>query len=150
MDRIYVYRSISSGRALRDAVDNVRGHLKHTRIAVIGNGLALEIVRELTSQERDLKIVRKPGVAVPAPEAVARGADVVVIGFDGPVRTKVANLLAERGHLRVLAISADGGESFLYELRPHERLLGEISKKTLLAAVKGRLPDDAGSTLGDA
>jgi hypothetical protein len=120
--------------------------LKPTRIAVIGDGLALEIVGELASKERDLQIVKR--VALPEGPLQARtlsSAHVVVTSLDGATPASVSDLLAARPQLRVLAISADGGESFLYELRPHKRLLGEISKETLLAAIRGDLPNDAGS-----
>lgn len=123
-----------------EASCNVRSRLNHTRIAVIGRGLALEIVGELASKERDLKIVKRTGLL---PDASLQAqtpdcADVVVTSLDGATRASVSDLLAAHPRLRVVAISADGGESCLYELRPDERLLGEVSKETLLAAIRGQ------------
>jgi hypothetical protein len=46
--------------------------------------------------------------------------------------------------------AAARAETRLYELRPYELRLGEISEETVLAAIRGQLPDDAGSRDGSA
>jgi len=116
-----------------------------TRIAVVGRGLALDIVGELASRERDLSIVKRLRAAEGPLRAQALGdAQVVVTNLDEATRVNVFALLEARPRLRVLAISADGGEGCLYELRPHERLLGEVSQETVLAAIRRQLPDDGG------
>ena len=118
--------------------------MERTRIAVIGRGLALDIVRELASRERDLEIVKRMGLAEwPLRAQALGGVHVVVTNLDDATRAIVYELLAARSRLRVLAVSADGGEGILHELRPHERMLGEVSKETLLAAIRRQMPDDA-------
>ena len=102
------------------------------------------IITELVSAEPDLAIVGELDDCDQTLEAIERNrADVVIAGLDGVAPAQVSYLLSERPRLRILAVSGDGGESFLYELRPYERLLGEISPQTLLAAIRGRTDADS-------
>ena len=120
-------------------------NVKHTRIVVVGRGLALDIVGELAARERDLEIVKRLGLAEGPLQAQALAdAHVVVTSLHETTRASAFELLAARPGLRILAISADGGEGRLYELRPHERALGEVSNETLLAAIRRQLPDEVG------
>jgi hypothetical protein len=60
-----------------------------------------------------------------------------VRGIGGATPARAFELLAAGAHLRVLAISTDGGETRLNELRSPQRLLGEVSKETLHAVIRG-------------
>jgi DNA-binding NarL/FixJ family response regulator len=91
------------------------------------------IVEGLVSAEPDLEIVGDFEDAEAAVGSIeATGASVVIAGLQAP---SLARRLSDR--VRVVGVSADGRESVLYELRPHERVLGEISPSTLLAAIRG-------------
>lgn len=94
--------------------------------------------------DRGLAVVDEPGDYEAALDTIARsGADVVVTSREGPVHANVHDLLGRLPFLRVVAISADASESCLYELRPYERGLGEISPQSLLAAIERQLPGDS-------
>ncbi len=122
---------------------NVGSCLERTRTILVGMPRMLcGIITELVSAEPDLTIVGEFDDCDQTLQAIERnGADVVIAGLNGVAPAQVSHLLSERPRLRILAVSRDGGETFLYELRPHERLLGEISPQTLLAAIRGRVSD---------
>lgn len=63
---------------------------------------------------------------------------VVVIGAKHPetAESRCPRLLAERAATKLLAVADDGGETFLYELRPSRTPLGELSPSALLAAIR--------------
>jgi DNA-binding NarL/FixJ family response regulator len=66
------------------------------------------------------------------------GPEVVVIGADHPdvAAQSFPSLLANRAMTKLLAVADDGGETFLYELRPARTPLGELSPTALLAAIR--------------
>ena len=67
----------------------------------------------------------------------AAGADVVIAPSDRPELPDVwRRLLVRRPQTKVLTVGGDGREGFLYELRPYQVPLGEISPQTLIDAVK--------------
>jgi DNA-binding NarL/FixJ family response regulator len=112
--------------------------LQRTRIILSGLPRMLgEIIRELVRTEPDLCIVGEYRDRGQALEAIERKTpDVVITGLERLARPDVADLLGHHPAVRVLAVSADGSESYLYELRPHERMLGEVSPRTLLTAIR--------------
>jgi hypothetical protein len=63
----------------------------------------------------------------------------MIAGLDKLAHADVDELLSTCPRSRVLAVATDRRQSVLYELRPHERLLGEMSPGALLAAVRDRL-----------
>jgi hypothetical protein len=69
--------------------------------------------------------------------ADVNAADVVVMTRANPHDQDAALAVLYRSpRARVLAISEDARRSELYELRPHRRSLGELSRQSLLAAVR--------------
>lgn len=116
--------------------------MERTRIILIGMPRMLgELIRELVMAQPDLTLVAEFDGQEAVLQAIQRSrADVAITSLDGPVRASVTDLLAQVPALKVLAVSADGSESFLYELRPHERILGDVSPQTLLAAIRGQRP----------
>jgi hypothetical protein len=81
-----------------------------------------------------------PDVQVLDGEAADEGilADVVVVSPPDPEHdTEAVNLLYRSPRTRVLALDAGGRRAFLYELRPHRTALGELSRESLLAALRG-------------
>lgn len=69
------------------------------------------------------------------------GADVVVLSQTDPEDEAVPiSMLLRSPASRVLALDADARRAVLFELRPHRTPLGELSRETLLAAVRGGRP----------
>lgn len=69
-------------------------------------------------------------------------ADVVIVGAEGFPAREVRRLLGVRPTLKVLLVTGDGREAALYELRPHEEPLGELSPRTLVAAIRTAVQRD--------
>jgi hypothetical protein len=68
----------------------------------------------------------------------AAAADVVVLSQTDPENEAVPiSMLLRSPHSRVLALGADARRAVLYELRPHRTALGELSRESLLSAVRG-------------
>jgi hypothetical protein len=112
--------------------------LKPTRIILVGlPRMLVGIVKTLVAAEPDLVVVAEVPDYGTARDTVEQGrADVVIAGFESFTAEYVACLLSEHPALRFLAISADGGDSVLYQLRPHAEVLGEISPQSLLSSIR--------------
>ena len=117
--------------------------MEETRIILVGVPRMLgEIIESLVRVEHDLSIVDECRDGPGAAQAIQRAqADVAITSLEGSGSASAADLLAQCPDLRVLAVSPDGSESILYELRACERMLGDMSPRTLLAALKGRLSE---------
>jgi hypothetical protein len=96
-----------------------------------------EIVREVVGSEPDLEIVDEQDGDAALATIRASGACVVITRLDEPPSESVGRFLGAGSHVRVLALSVDGRDGALYELRPQERPLGEMSPPVLLAAIRG-------------
>jgi DNA-binding NarL/FixJ family response regulator len=118
---------------------NVRSGLEQTRVVLIGMPRMLrEIVREVVWAEPDLAVVGEFNDQDAARQAIdAERATVVITALEEAPHIDFAHLLSEHPHLRVVSLSADGSESFLCELRPHEQMLGELSPQALVAVIRG-------------
>jgi chemotaxis response regulator CheB len=101
-------------------------------------GVLHAVVREALSPDDEIVVVatRRPGLPLGA-AVQETGATVVIVCAEHPEAADPAPpMLAERARLRVLAVSADGRESVMYELQPRRRELGELSPAGLLEAVR--------------
>lgn len=68
-------------------------------------------------------------------------ADVVVLSQPDPDNdTAPLSMLYRSPRTRVLALGTDARRSVLYELRPHRTALGELSRESLLGALRGTPP----------
>jgi DNA-binding transcriptional LysR family regulator len=111
--------------------------LKPIRVVVIElNGMLTDIVTRTLESAPDIVVT-----VVPESEALAAAnameADVAVLA--GPpvgLPPLGRELLAKRPWMHVVAIRSDGRDTSLYELRPFEHKLGEISPASLLDAVR--------------
>jgi DNA-binding NarL/FixJ family response regulator len=112
--------------------------LDRTRIVLIDMPRMLrEIIREVVAAEPGAEVVAEFGEPVDlVPAVLAHRAGFVILGAD-LAAGEVARLLDELPRTRVLGVADDGGQSFLYELRPHMVELGEISPERLLEAIRG-------------
>ena len=64
--------------------------------------------------------------------------DVVIVRAHGDELPEAGrDQLARRPTSRALAIGGDGRRAYLFELRPHRTLIGELSADTLRAALSG-------------
>jgi len=117
----------------------MRSGLQHTRIALIGLPQMLrDTVREIVSAEPDLTVVAElDDQASAGPTIGARAVEVVIAAVGDCQPIDFRTLLTEHPRLRVLCLSVDGREASLFELRPHEQTLGEISPEVLIAAIRG-------------
>jgi len=98
--------------------------------------LLREIVREAIVREPDLDLVAEhEDVDVRAIVAL-HDPDFVIVGEDAASEQDVRAIVGEGRGLRALEVQSDGGESVLYELRPHRIALGEISSDTLVRAIR--------------
>ena len=99
-----------------------------------------EIVREVVAPEPDLAILEGDG----APGAIqTAGACVAITHLDEPPPASLARLLGTRAQVRVIALSSDGRDGTVYDVRLQQRPLGsgEISHAELLAAIRRPLAD---------
>ena len=97
-----------------------------------------EIVRETVAAEPDMVLVGELPMETTIAEG-ARAADpgVVILGSEHPdVVPHCPEVLARNAQLAVLAVGADGRESFLYELRPRRVALGEVSPRRLVEVIR--------------
>lgn len=63
--------------------------------------------------------------------------DVVITGLDVSGSPGLGwELFIHNPLLRVLGVVGEGRQTFVYELRPHQTALGELSPETLIAAVR--------------
>jgi len=98
-----------------------------------------EITEAALMDEPDIELRSRPrDVRALARVLEEGGADVVILGSKRKEAATLArSLLTPRRRVRLLAISDDGRASFMYELRPFEVPLGEVSPRGLLEAVRG-------------
>jgi DNA-binding NarL/FixJ family response regulator len=112
--------------------------LEQTRIVLVDMPpLLREIVREATSREPDLEVVREHEAGADLRAAVEQDdPDFLIVGSAEATEATVDSLVTAGRRLRALEVRSDGRESVLYELRPHRVLLGEISPDTLLHTIR--------------
>jgi DNA-binding NarL/FixJ family response regulator len=100
--------------------------------------LLRDLVHEIVSLEGDLEIVGEVGPDSALPAGLAP--DFVLVGIDDPGRLEAQlAVLQDHPRARILAVSGDGRDAAVCELRPQRVELGEISPTMLLAAI--RAPD---------
>lgn len=97
-----------------------------------------EIIRSLLVAEPDIEIVGELADPHSLAEAVEEHrARVLILGTkQGRVPDSCRALVDDRPRLRLLAVSEDARDTTLFELRPYEVALGELSPERLLGAVR--------------
>ena len=100
-------------------------------------GLTREIVQGILAGAPDIDLIGEVSMRDFGGPGDPAGADVAILAGDGGVLTRRAlEVLKTRPLLKVLAVRRGGREASLYELRPHQTPLGELSSQVLLAAVR--------------
>jgi hypothetical protein len=105
------------------------------------NGMLSDIIMETLDAAPDITVamVRAEDSALSIADEMQ--ADVAIVrGEADGLPTVGHELLRRRPWMNVLALRGDGREAFLYQLRPVERPLGEVSPQTLLDAVRALAP----------
>jgi len=114
-------------------------YLQPISVVLIGvSGMVGDIVKRIFDDEPDIEVAAEfrfePQIV---PRVVDAGADVVILSTaDRSLPSAVRELLREQPRAKVLTIRDDGRTTSLYELRPHETDLGQVSPETLLEAVR--------------
>lgn len=101
--------------------------------------LVADMVTRAIDGQPDMALVGQPttvsklldGGAVPC-------ADVAVVGLDrgGELRLEYRRVLAECPQMKLLGIESGVGQTHLYELRPVQQELGELSVEELVEAIR--------------
>ena len=85
------------------------------------------LIHSLLASDPEVRVVDDP-----------EPADVVVLSQTDPENDAVPLSMLQRAPCsRILALAADARRAVLYELRPHRTPLGELSRASLLAALRG-------------
>src|ERR1041385_5185250 len=95
-----------------------------------------EIVTEVVSSESDLEIVEALDLGAALATMRTSRACVVLTRLEAPPSETIDRFLDTCSHVRILALSSDGRDGAVYELRPRRRLLGEVSPSVLLVAIR--------------
>jgi DNA-binding NarL/FixJ family response regulator len=141
MDPTSILWPISSGASCGENLETPRSRSNRIRVVLVDMPQMLrEIISELVAHERDLQIVGEFDDEHAALKAIdRREVAVVITSLKQSGHPGAALMLRKRPQLRVLAVSADGRASSLFEYLPHERMLGQISPGTVIAAIRGEV-----------
>lgn len=107
-------------------------------VVLIGiTGMLSQIVRGILA-EPDIRVTAELSSNGDHPDLRrAADADVAILASDDYTLPAAGReLLAARPGMKVLTIRDDGRETFLYELRPFQVQLGQVSPQTLLEAIR--------------
>jgi hypothetical protein len=82
-------------------------------------------------------LLAEPEIEVASGFDARRPPDVAIIGgrHGEALPERALELLDQHPRMRVLTLADDGAETYVYELRPHRVLIGELSPSALLEAV---------------
>jgi DNA-binding NarL/FixJ family response regulator len=97
-----------------------------------------EIVTRLIDEQEDMATVSSPvseerlldQLAILEPKVV------LIYCAHAEACAKARTILERKPHVRVIALTADGREAAMYELRPHHEPLGAVSSETLIRSIR--------------
>jgi hypothetical protein len=101
--------------------------------------LLTDIVTEVLSRRVDFELLADLATRDRLAEQLAAlGPDIVIVGlFDGEIDEIGALILKTVPAARVLVITSDGRNAFMYEMRPHRSALPDFSLESMVAACVG-------------
>jgi DNA-binding NarL/FixJ family response regulator len=107
-------------------------------VLVAEEGIRREIVHSALEQEPDLTLVDEVRGCRALEEALRHApADVVIWALNGQdMPSACPSIFRRYPRLKVLTIRDDGRRSFLWELLPTRRALGELSSRQLVAVIR--------------
>ena len=100
-----------------------------------------ELVERAVAHAEDMGVVG-PAVSLDGLPAAARErhADVVILGLrNGELPPAAVELMLERPRVKVLAIQERAGQARLYELRPEQVEIGEVSPDDVVDTIRAAL-----------
>ena len=112
--------------------------VERIRVLVVGSRLLRDIIEQTAVDHPDIEVLEH----VPPPAALEetlRGTQPAVVvcdGQDAPSSSNLDELLYRYPSVRILVIQKALRGSFLCELRPHKRELGELSPDGLIAVLR--------------
>ena len=96
-----------------------------------------DVLLEILATAPDVEILDASAPSAREEEPEGTRPDVVVMATQNPEdEAEPALTLFSSPRSRVLTLSSDARQAFLYELRPHRTALGELSRDRLLEAVR--------------
>jgi chemotaxis response regulator CheB len=97
-----------------------------------------DIITELVESQDDMRITGEHDPDRSLRDLAIRLAPhVIILGVDGnEIPMDVRELVHEHMTTKVLAVEVDGRHAWLYELRPHQVRIGEISSHTLIDTIR--------------
>jgi DNA-binding NarL/FixJ family response regulator len=96
-----------------------------------------QIISDVLRSQQDIDVTEVAAATVELEAVGEHRPDVVILEQrHRPGTAALEPMLSAYPRLKVLAITDEGRESYLYELRPHEVALGQLSAATLLGAVR--------------
>jgi DNA-binding NarL/FixJ family response regulator len=104
-----------------------------------------DVLGEVLAYQADVRVVGDVSDQAEVLLAVGRtGADVVILGMhDAELPGIASHLLDQYPHLKILAISSERQQVFLYELRPQLVSIGEMDGHGVLHAIRTAMRSEA-------
>jgi DNA-binding NarL/FixJ family response regulator len=101
--------------------------------------LLTDIVIEVLSHRIDFELIAEVDTRDNLVERLrSLRPDIVIVGlFDGETDEIGSLILSAMPTIKVLAITSDQHDAFLYEMRPHRTVMSKFSLETLIAACFG-------------
>jgi DNA-binding NarL/FixJ family response regulator len=105
-----------------------------------------DIVRNALESEPDMEVIGDLVEADQLGHAVEGAcADVVVLGArDSALPALGIQLLYRYPHVNVLTLTPDGRHAFLYQIRPHQTVVEDVSSRGLLEAIRAGVRAEVG------
>jgi DNA-binding transcriptional LysR family regulator len=103
---------------------------------VLRSRLLRDIVATIAAEHPDIEVLDDV-VEMHAVSGLLRAGEAAVLICAGAEGLSVADLLYDHPRLRVLVVEEGGRTSFLWELFPLKRPLGELGVDCLLGAIRG-------------
>ncbi len=97
-----------------------------------------ELVSESLGGDRDVSFAGSYATPDDVERALERldGSRYVLIGTNGLAERTIKQLVGRHPQAKLLVLTQDGRQTFLYELRPHRKSLGAVSPQKIAAAVR--------------
>jgi len=97
-----------------------------------------DILRGIVGDQSDMEVVEQVAEVEEVPLALRRTApDVVIVGLqDWQAPEFFVKLFGEIPQVKILAVTGDGRQAVIYELRAHATPVGEVSPQGLVRAIR--------------
>jgi len=104
-----------------------------------------DVLGEVFASQADVRVVGDVNDQAEVLLAVGRtAADVVILGMqDAELPGIASHLFDQYPHLKILAVSSERRQAFLYELRPQLVSIGEMDAHGLLHAIRTAIRSEA-------